>query len=240
MRWTLTRILFVVGMVGGGVAGDGCGCNDDGPYIDGDDELQCGECGQYAYRCEVNGEVYAECAPDDPSVTMLGCTWWTEKKECYFGDTAGGTAGEDEGSGDDGVSAGEVDSGVDSSGGEDLCDTWDPDSHVTYNRITHKYEIDQVLVDDLNTNPLPLLDCDTTRSQMVSGGYYEFVHVGRDDLATHLGFVEHDAIHSINGHNLLLPDDYEDALTDLRDDTSFTVTFVRNGSTLTRIYQVVP
>jgi type II secretory pathway component PulC len=75
---------------------------------------------------------------------------------------------------------------------------------------------------------------------MVSGGYYRLVHIGQDDLARHLGFVEGDEIRNINGHNLLLPQDYEDALVDLRDDTAFTVILVRSGTSRTLRYVVVP
>jgi hypothetical protein len=119
-----------------------------------------------------------------------------------------------------------------------ICAGWDPDSYVAYNRATNRYEIDQVLVNDLNTNPFPLTDCDDARAQLVSGGYYELVHIGRDDLARHLGFVEHDVIRSINGYDLRLPQDYDNAMTDLRDDTSFTVVITRSGTTRTLRYDV--
>lgn len=234
-RWTLARVLFVVGAIGGGAAGDGCSCDDDGPYVDNNGALHCGpECDQWAYACAGADPV---CAPDDYTAGIVYGCQWTDKINCGIGGDTGADGAEADV--DDGGDA-EVDSGVDSSGGDQLCDDWDPDPYVTYNRRTNRYEIDQALVDDLNTNPLPLTECDEARFRLLSGGYWEIVDIGQDDLVRHLGFTEHDSIRSVNGYDLQTAQDVEDAWLDLRDETLFTVVVLRSGTVLTRSYEIVP
>lgn len=220
----LVRVAVVVGFIGGAVAaGEGCDCNGTGPYVDANG-LHCGDCPQYAYRCTDGSKDWAICAPDDLSAGMQ-CAWWTEKKECEG--IGSGTAGGDGGSDDGGDSGGS------------LCASWDPDSYVAFNRTTGKYEIEEQLRTDLNANPLPLTECDSARMKMVSGGYYEFYNVGRDDLAVHLGFQEGDILKNVNGYDLVVPEDYLDALDALKSADEFEATVTRRGATVTLRYMVL-
>jgi hypothetical protein len=234
-RWSFARILFVVSAAGAGVAGDGCGCDEDAPYVDDSGELQCGDdCRQYAYACQDGRGV---CAPDDYTAGVVWNCQWTEKKECFGGVGDTGPGGE---TGLDGGEAGDPsgNSGADTTAGDPVCAQWDPDSHVLYNRQTKTYEIDQVLVDDLQADASPLTECDGARRELLSGGYWQVVGIEQDDLARHLGLAEGDRIRAINGIDLRLPEDYLTALTQLQNATTFVLSVTRGTRTVSLNYVV--
>jgi hypothetical protein len=163
------------------------------------------------------------------------CPWWDDKVLCAIaGDTGGGTDDPDTGGG-----GGSADgSGADETGTTGMCENWDPDSYVNYNRATRRFEVDRVLLNDLLASPLQMTECDTTRSQIRSGGFFELIHVAPDDLATHLGLIEHDTLKSINGYTLRLPSDYEAAYAALATGTLYTLIVERAGRPITLKYEV--
>lgn len=217
-------MMAAFGGLGVGLAtAEGCGTN--GPTVDSAGSLQCGDCRQYAYNCTNRDPV---CAPDDVTAgVQLNCQSWTEKKDCTQGNT-GGSGGADGGS----------DGGSDGGQGAS-CSSWDPDSLVAYNRSTRRYEVDQQLVDDLELDRT-LLNCDSARAEIQSGGYYQLYNVGRDDLAFHLGLRNGDIIKKVNGIALVTPDDYMNAYASLNGTTtSFVLSVERHGSIITLKYEIV-
>ncbi len=208
-----------IGGLGVGLATtEGCGSTS-GPSTNNNGDLVCNECDQYAYKCTNKGPV---CAPDDITAgVQLNCQSWTEKKDCTG--NSGGSGGADGGSGGQGSS----------------CGTWDPDALVAYNRNTREFEVDQQLLDDLETD-LTVLDCDSARARILSGGYYQMHSMGRDDLSFHLGLRNGDVIKAVNGYDLETPDDYLAAYTALKGTTtSFDLEVVRGGVTITVNYEIV-
>jgi type II secretory pathway component PulC len=59
--------------------------------------------------------------------------------------------------------------------------------------------------------------------------FYEFYDIAPGDLADVLGFQNGDILEKVNGHSLVIPADYQAALIDLYNDTSFTARVDRNG-----------
>ena len=213
-------MMTVFGGLGVGLAAQGCGTN--GPTTDSSGNLQCGDCVQYAYNCTNRGPV---CAPDDVTAgVQLNCQSWTEKKDCTHGNS-GGSGGAEGGSDDWGQGAN--------------CSSWDPDALVAYNRSSRKYEVDQQLLDDLEVDRT-LLDCDSARAKILSGGYYELYRVGRDDLSSHLGLRTGDVIKSVNGYDLRNESDYLAAYAALDGTTTdFELVIDRGGRIITLKYEIV-
>ncbi len=120
-----------------------------------------------------------------------------------------------------------------------MCQDWDPDAYIFYNRATRTFEIDESLVNELKVAPFLVPACDGSMVLAASGGHFELVEAGPDDLARHLGFSVGDVIQSVNGQTLLLPDDLFDAMSAQWDATSFVVKVKRAGAIITLRYEIV-
>ncbi len=213
--------MVAFGGLGIGLAtAQGCGSSSGPEVVNG--QLKCGDCDQYAYNCDGT----AVCAPDDYTAGVgFSCYTWSEKKDCTH-NAPSGTEGADDGGSDDG-------------GQGSNCGSWDPDALVAYSRTTRKYEVDQQLIDDLEADRT-LLDCDSARARLVSGGYYELHSVGRDDLSSHLGLRSGDIIKSVNGYDLLNEADYLAAYAALDGTTTeFELEVDRGGRIITIKYVIV-
>lgn len=227
-KWfgTTVRLAAVVLAIGAIVSGEGCDCDgSDGAYLDGNLDVQCGTCPQFAYKC-TQPATKAICAPDDYSLeTVKGCTWFTQKINCsgFDPDTGGGDGGLDETIGDDGGTN---------------CGNWDPGLHVRYNSLAGHYEVEEDFFEDTVANPDPLDDCDSTRMKMVSGGFYEFYDVDQGDLAAHLGFQNGDIVKEVNSEEIFTSEDFFRIMVDLAEERSFTVKIERSSSTVTLNYEV--
>jgi hypothetical protein len=228
------RIVAVTIGIGASVSGEGCACDDPTTPSGGPNgEIDCNECTPFAYEC--SGDKFV-CAPNATTALEVGCLGASQVKNCY---SSGDTEGVDEGGGGGGGGVGGAD-GADTTGGPSGCENWDPDSYVGFNRRTQKYEVDQTLVDDLNADPGLLTGCDSARSRVLSGGYYELYVVDPADLATQLGLQDADVIKSVNGYDLQWPSDYFQAFDALHEQSSFSLTFERGGTAYTSSYSIVP
>jgi hypothetical protein len=200
-------IVAVIAIVGGAGA---CG-NETKPTVDQQGEVQCGDCGQWAYSCQGGGMI---CAPDYATAADMGCFVDESKprKNCAGNNQGSGTGGHADESGDP----------------PGQCQDWDPDGLVSFNRRTRAFEVDQQLIDDLEQKP-SLLSCDGSKSVLQSGGFFMLRGLGRDDLASHLGLRDGDIVKSLNGLELRFPDDYFAVFGTLADATSFTLVVNRRG-----------
>lgn len=205
-------VLFCAGLVG-----EGCGCDTGEPYVDGDNELQCNQCTQYAYRCVDNHTV---CAANAADAFQMGCQGSSEVKDCTQNEVGDDGGGETAGYGG--------------------CGSWSPGSYVSYSSQSATYEIEQELVDEITNDPYVLVACDSAYYVPQSGGYYALDFINTADLAYHLGIQSGDVILSINTYDLQWPQDYETALSALSSETEFEVVIKRNGSVISLDYEIVP
>lgn len=204
-------MLVVASTILGGVIGEGCGCDEGKPYVDGKGQLACNECTQYAYDCVNQAPV---CAANELDAIEMGCEGSDQFKDCR--DTPGG----------------------DITGSSNGCGSWEPDSYVTYITSSGRYEIEQRLVTDLENDP-SLIFCDSAYYVPQPGGYYTIDFIETDDLAYHLGFRNGDRVLAVNGHRVQWPRDYAEAFEKLDDETELMVTVFRNSTTLYLYYRIV-
>ncbi len=106
---------------------------------------------------------------------------------------------------------------------------WDPDEYIRYDRANDRTVVDRALIDDIAANGRIMWEQDSTRLVAQLGGYFALSQVGRDDLASHLGFVDDDVIKSVNGIDLKDRNDYAAAIVQLRYTEHLTVVVERPG-----------
>jgi len=226
--------------IGGGLSSEGCNCDGTAPSLDSNGDLECNDCQQQAFECvDNNGSQRFLCTPDAPTALNMGCAGASQQKDCTG--NVGGTGGGADSDADDGGQGGDVDetgAGLDETGaGGGPCEDWDPDGYVAYDRRARAYVIEQALVDDLVAQPTLLWECDSTRAQIRSGGFYELRDVAPGDLSSQLGLRQDDVILKVEGYSLQWPDDYLNAYTALSQRTDFKIEVERRGKVITLEYE---
>lgn len=116
--------------------------------------------------------------------------------------------------------------------------SWDPSSNVSVNPTNGHYEVDSSLVATLKDDP-GLILLDSARVNLNTAGNLVLQDVVRGDLAAALGLQSGDVLVSVNGHSLNTLDDLAAAYSALKTATTFTLTIVRNRSTMQLAYDVV-
>lgn len=122
------------------------------------------------------------------------------------------------------------------------CQNWDPGSSVAYNSGSDIYEIDESLIDGLIADPSPLVDCDSGRFDLQSGGGYALTGASSGELSYVLGLQNGDVPVSINELSLDDMDGVLEAYSQLYygGETEFSLLITRGTSNITLDYEIVP
>lgn len=193
----------------------GCQDNDDDPSPgDTEDGGACPDCepGQEVYLCIIDGKERQECF-DDLAHAQASC-------------------GLVPGNGVVGNAPMPCDNQT-----PDPPPSWKPGSYVVYDEDSHTHQIARELFLSVIADPSLLLN-DRARLEW-RGDRFEFVTIAEGDLASALGFMDGDALVEVNGHPLSTFGEIASAYDDLREQSSFTVTIVRDEATVVLSFLVV-